>query len=88
MIYKRWYILDTSINKENKYGTSMGEINIYVLRFGNHGRNGDYHDNLFSHGLVPIITKPTSHAANLNIPVRLLIILLGSKKPPLRKYFH
>ena len=51
-------ILDT-INKENKYGILMGDMNIDLLKFGSQVRTEDYLDSLFSHGFVPTITKPT-----------------------------
>ena len=51
-------IMDT-INKENKYSILIGDMNIDLLNCGSHGRIVEYLDNLFSHGLVPTITKPT-----------------------------
>ena len=37
----------------------MGDMNIDLLRFGSHTKTADYLDNLFSHGFLPLITKPT-----------------------------
>ena len=34
-------------------------MNIDLLKFGSHTKTADYLDNLFSHGFLPLITKPT-----------------------------
>ena len=41
-------MLDT-IDKENKFGILMGDMNIDLLKTGCHCRTGNYLDNLFSH---------------------------------------
>ena len=51
-------IMDT-LNSENKNCVIMGDMNIDLLRFGSHTKTADYLDNLFSHGFLPLITKPT-----------------------------
>ena len=56
-------ILDT-INRENKYGVIMGDFNIDLLKFGSHCKTSDYLDNIFSHGFIPTITKPTRVTKN------------------------
>lgn len=51
-------ILDT-INRENKLGVIMGDFNIDLLKFMSHSKTSDYLDNVFSHGFIPTISKPT-----------------------------
>ena len=51
-------IMDT-LNSENKNCVFMGDMNIDLLKFGTHTKTADYLDNLFSHGFLPLITKPT-----------------------------
>ena len=51
-------IFDT-INRENKNGIIMGDFNIDLLKFGSHSKTSEYLDNIFSHGFIPIISKPT-----------------------------
>jgi len=46
----------------------MGDMNIDLLKFEQHTKTGEYLDNLFSQGSLPLITKPTrvtSHSATL-----------------------
>ena len=47
-----------NINREYKYGVIMGDFNFDWLKFG-HYKTSDYLDNIFSHGLIPTVTKPT-----------------------------
>ena len=47
------------IHNENKYGLIMGDMNIDLLKFEVHMRTDDYLNNLFSHGFLPVISKPT-----------------------------
>ena len=47
------------INTENKLCVIMGDMNIDLLKFGSHTKTSDYLDNIFSHGFLPVITKPT-----------------------------
>ena len=56
-------ILDT-INREYNYGVIMGDFNIDLLKFGSHCKTSDYLDNIFSHGFIPTITKPTRVTKN------------------------
>ena len=51
-------IMDT-LNSENKNCVIMGDMNIDLLRFGSHNKTADYLDNLFSHGFLLLIMKPT-----------------------------
>ena len=51
-------IMDIIQNK-NKYGLIMGDINKGLLKFEVHRRTDDYLNNLFSHGFLPVISKPT-----------------------------
>ena len=47
------------INNEHKHGVIMGDMNVDLLKFGSHPKTDDYLDNIFSHGFLPVITKPT-----------------------------
>jgi hypothetical protein len=47
------------INTETKLCVIMGDMNIDLLKFGSHTKTSDYLDNIFSHGFLPVITKPT-----------------------------
>ena len=51
-------ILD-SINAEFKTGIIMGDFNIDLLKFQQHAKTNEYLDNIYSHGFLPVITKPT-----------------------------
>ena len=51
-------ILD-DINTENKVCVIMGNMNIDLLQFGSPTKTSDYLDNIFTHGFLPVITKPT-----------------------------
>ena len=59
--------MDT-IQHENKHCLIMGDMNIDLLKFETHTKTDDYLDNLFTHGFIPLITKPTrvtTHSATL-----------------------
>ena len=61
------HIMDT-IQHENKHCLIMGDMNIDLLKFETHTKTDDYLDNLFTHGFIPLITKPTrvtTHSATL-----------------------
>ena len=47
------------IAEEHKHGIIMGDMNIDLLKFQSHTNTCNYLDNLFSHGFLPTITKPT-----------------------------
>ena len=47
------------INSEHKYGVLMGDMNVDLLKFNDHTRTGKYLDNIFSHGFLPAISRPT-----------------------------
>jgi len=47
------------INIENKLCVIMGDMNIDLLKFKSHSKTSDYLDNIFNHGFLPVITKPT-----------------------------
>jgi len=60
--------LQNVLSNENKEVYIMGDMNIDLLKFTNHTKTGDYLENIFSHGYLPLITKPTrisSHSATL-----------------------
>ena len=42
----------------------MGDFNIDLLKFRSHCKTSDYLDNIFSHGFIPTITKPTRVTKN------------------------
>ena len=50
-------IMDT-LNSENKNCVIMGDMTNDLLKFGSHTKTADYLDNLFSHGFLPLTTKP------------------------------
>ena len=47
------------INNEHKSAVMMGDMNIDLLQFETHNKTNAYIDNIFSHGFIPTITKPT-----------------------------
>ena len=47
------------VNIETKHCVIMGDMNIDLLKFGYHNKTSDHLDNIFSHGFLPTITKPT-----------------------------
>ena len=51
-------VLD-KINNENKNAVIMGDMNIDLLKYGCHDKTNVYLDSIFSHGFLPLITKPT-----------------------------
>jgi hypothetical protein len=53
---------------ENKETYLMGDMNIDLLKCSNHLKTGEYLESVFSHGFLPLITKPTritDHSATL-----------------------
>ena len=62
------YDIQNLLNYEKKDVYIMGDINIDLLKFKEHKNTGEYVDNIFSHGFLPLITKPTRlgpHSATL-----------------------
>lgn len=56
------------ITKENKCCYLMGDFNLNLLKQSSHAPTDEFLETLFSHGLFPLITKPTrltSHSATL-----------------------
>ncbi len=51
-------IMDT-INNNNMSSLIMGDMNVDILTFQNHRRTNEYLDGIFSHGFLPVITRPT-----------------------------
>ena len=47
------------IADEHKHGIIMGDMNIDLLKFQTHSNTCTYFDNIFCHGFLPTITKPT-----------------------------
>ena len=47
------------INNEHKNGIIMGDMNIDLLKFNTHNKTSEYLDDIFSHGFLPVIHKPT-----------------------------
>jgi predicted nucleotidyltransferase len=53
---------------ENKETYLMGDMNIDLLKCSSHHKTGEYLESVFSHGFLPLITKPTritDHSATL-----------------------
>ena len=60
--------LQDVLGRENKDAYIIGDMNIDLLNFSNHRKTGDYLENIFSQGFLPLIVKPTrltSHSATL-----------------------
>ena len=58
----------TLLNKEHKDIFLLGDINIDLLKYSDHLKTNEYLENIFSHGYIPLITKPsriTTHSATL-----------------------
>ncbi len=51
-------IMDTMTN-ENLHGVILGDMNLDLLRFQTHVKTNNFLDGIFSHGFLPLITKPT-----------------------------
>ena len=51
-------ILDI-INNERKHCTLLGDFNVDLLKFGSDTKINNFIDNIFSHGLAPLIFRPT-----------------------------
>jgi len=47
------------INNEHKYGVIMGDMNVDLLKFWSHPKTDEHLKSIFSHGFLPVITKPT-----------------------------
>ena len=48
------------ISKERNKCVIMGDMNIDLLKFESHRKTNAYLDNIFAHGFLPVIVKPTS----------------------------
>ena len=60
--------LQDILGRENKDAYIMGDMNIDLLKCSNHRKTGDYLENIFPQGFLPLIVKPTrltSHSATL-----------------------
>jgi len=51
--------INDQIALENKTAIIMGDFNIDLLKYGNHPKTKLFVDNMFSHGLLPQISRPT-----------------------------
>ncbi len=51
--------LQEILSTEHKDVFLMGDMNINILKFREHGKTADYLENVFSQGYIPLITKPT-----------------------------
>ena len=47
------------VHQENKSSMMMGDANVDLLKFQTHVKTNYYIDGIFSHGFLPIISKPT-----------------------------
>ena len=47
------------VHQENKSSMIMGDANVDLLKFQTHVKTNNYIDGIFSHGFLPIISKPT-----------------------------
>jgi len=52
-------IMDTIQNEKNKQCMIMGDCNVDLLRFTSHAKTNDFLEGIFSHGFIPVISKPT-----------------------------
>lgn len=52
-------IMDTIHNENNKQCMIMGDCNVDLLRFESHAKTNDFLEGIFSHGFIPVISKPT-----------------------------
>ena len=60
--------LQQLLGNEHKDIYIIGDMNIDLLKFSDHVKTGEYLDNIFSQGFLPLIVKPTrltSHSATL-----------------------
>jgi hypothetical protein len=48
-----------NIQHKNKPCVFMGDMNINLLKCGDHSKTNEYLDTVISHGYLPVITKPT-----------------------------
>ena len=51
-------IMDT-IQHEHKQCMIMGDFNVDLLKFETHAKTSEYLESIFSHGFLPVISKPT-----------------------------
>ena len=51
--------ISTKIKCERKYVSCLGNYNISLLNYDTHGPTQEFADLLYSHSLLPCITKPT-----------------------------
>jgi hypothetical protein len=56
--------IQSLLNQERKEVVIMGDMNIDILKLNTHAKTQEYIDNIFSHGFIPLITKPTRVAAH------------------------
>ena len=49
----------TKMKCERKYVSCLGDYNISLLNYDTHGPTQEFADLLYSHSLLPCITKPT-----------------------------
>ena len=54
----KWNII-WNINTKNQHIYISGDINIDFLKYDSHPKTEEYLNMLYSHNLVPLITKPT-----------------------------
>ena len=47
------------VQQEHKSSMIMGDENVDLLKFQTHVKTNNYIDGIFSHGFLPIISKPT-----------------------------
>ena len=51
--------IQSKLSSENKDVYIMGDMNIDFLKFNSHPKTGEYLENIFLHGFIPLISKPT-----------------------------
>ncbi len=52
------------VTREQKFSVILGDMNLNLLRFGDHPKTEYYLEGLFSSGFLPIIVKPTRITAS------------------------
>ncbi len=52
-------IMDIIHREHNKTSIILGDMNVCLLKFQTHAKTNNYLDSIFSHGFLPIISKPT-----------------------------
>ena len=56
------------VTNENKKIILAGDFNIDLLKYDSHNKTNDFVDDIFAHGMLPLITKPTritNHSATI-----------------------